>query len=288
MIERALVHVAGPPGAGKTAFIERLLEADFVLAICIRAEHDPELRREHESRPGTHAELRRFREAGAGAVALYRFGEPDTEAFFMSAVMQDYSEAVLIEGDCPVDPVDISVFVAPVPAAGRSLLRRVVREHAVERQASVEQLARALEDPGALARLLGDAIGEPLVALASQRPDFLDDLRRSLKAKLSDARRAPPPAPTEHWALDAGYEGIQRAQMVVVNVRSEAERARAAALVADVARLRKDEAVFRDVLGWRGSKVAVSALSVDLVNPKDAGLRKAIARVKRSARRRRA
>ena len=42
--------------------------------------------------------------------------------------MQNYSQVVFIEGDCPIDYVDLSVFVAPVPSKGRSLLRRVVRD----------------------------------------------------------------------------------------------------------------------------------------------------------------
>ncbi len=127
MRERALIHAAGPVSAGKTTFIERLLDAEVAFAICVRAKRDPKLRKEQESAPKTHAELRRYREAGASAVALYRFAEPSMDAFFTSAFMQDYSEAVFIEGDCPIDYVDLSVFVAPVPSKGHSLLRRVVR-----------------------------------------------------------------------------------------------------------------------------------------------------------------
>ena len=129
MRERALVHVAGPVSAGKTTFIERLLDAEVAFAICVRAQRDPKLHKEQEAAPKTHAELRRYREAGASAVALYRFAESSMDAFFTSAFMQDYSEAVFIEGDCPIDSVDLSVFVAPVPSKGHSLLRRVVRDH---------------------------------------------------------------------------------------------------------------------------------------------------------------
>jgi len=89
--ERALIHVAGPSGSGKTTFIERLLGAEVAFAICVRAERDEKLRREQESAPRSHAELRRYRDAGASAVALYRFAEQSTDAFFTSDVMQDYS-----------------------------------------------------------------------------------------------------------------------------------------------------------------------------------------------------
>jgi hypothetical protein len=286
MRERALIHVAGPVAAGKTTFVERLLNAEVAFAICVRAERDPKLRKEQESAPKSHAELRRYREAGASAVALYRFAEPNPDAFFMSEFMQDYSEAVFIEGDCPIDYVSLSVFIAPVPTKGRSLLRRVVRDHTASHRASIEQSASAIENPAALARLLGGGLGERLVAMALERPRVVDDLRRSISSELGEERCAPPPAPTEHWALAEGYAGIERAQLVVVNARSDTDRRAAESLLEDVARLRKDEAVYQDVLRHRGNKLPVTAIVADLSNPKDAGLKKAIARVKRTTRRR--
>lgn len=267
-------------------FVERLLDAEVAFAICVRAERDAKLRKERESAPKTHAELRRYREAGASDAALYRFPEPSAEAFFTTDFMQDYSEAVFIEGDCPIDYVDVSVFVAPCPQNGRSLLRRVLRDHTRAHQTSIEQFAQALESPEAMAQLLGTVLAQPLVARALEQPRILDDVRRSMKSGLSAIRRAPPPAPTEHWTLDAGYAGIEHAQLVVVNVRSDADRHAAAALLEDVARLRVDEGVFRDVVGLRGNKVPVTAIIADLSNPKDAGLKKAVARVKRATKRR--
>ena len=129
MRDRALVHVAGPAGSGKTTFIERLLDAEVAFAICVRSERDAKLRRARESAPKNHSDLQRYREAGAGAVALYQFPEPSADAFFTRKFMQDYSEAVFIEGDCPVDYVELTTFVAPALLEGRSLLRRVVRDH---------------------------------------------------------------------------------------------------------------------------------------------------------------
>jgi hypothetical protein len=37
--------------------------------------------------------------------------------------MSDYSKAVIIEGDCPVEYVDLEVFVAPALPTGTALLR---------------------------------------------------------------------------------------------------------------------------------------------------------------------
>lgn len=168
MRERALVHVAGPAGAGKTTLIERLLDAQVAFALCVRGERDPKVRQEQESSPKAHPELRRYRGAGACDVALYRFSEPSMDEFFM----------------------------------------------------------------------------------------------------------------------DKGYDGIERAQVVVVNVRSDAERHMAESLIEDVARLRKEEAIFRDVIGSRGPRLPITAVIANLWDPKDAGLKKAVARVKRATKRR--
>ena len=286
MRERTIVHVAGPTGAGKTTFTERLLDAQVALAHCVRGERDPTVPQEEESAPRAHPELRRYLRAGASDVALFRFAAPSMDEFFISEIMQNYSEAVFIEGDCPLACVDLSVFVSPPPTAGRSLLRRIVREHATAHQAAIGQFAQALESSEGLVRLLSAGLGEPLAAMVLKQPRRLEDLRRSLEAGLSEIRHAPPPAATEHWALGAGYDGIERAQLVVINVRSENDRLAAQLLIDDVARLRKDEAIFRDVIGYRGHKLPVTAVMADLSVPKDPGLKKAVARVKRAAKRR--
>ena len=160
-----------------------------------------------------HAELRRYRCAGASAVARYRFAELSTDEFFTSDFMQEYSEAVFIEGDCPIEYVDLSVFVAPTLPEGRSLLRRSVRDHSAAHRESIERLAQAIENPDAMARLLRAGLGEPFVALALEQARGLDQLRDSLRAKLREVRRAPPPALTDPWALEEGFAGVERAQL---------------------------------------------------------------------------
>lgn len=201
MIRRALIHVAGPPESGKTTLIERLLDKQLAFAACIRGERVERLRRERESAPKKHSELRRYREAGASAVAFYRFPSPDTEAFYDSEVMGNYSEAVFIEG-----------------------------------------------------------------------------------RGLAKAREAPPPNPTEHWALGDRYDGLERAQLVVVNVRPEDDWGRAEELCGEIPRLRKDPAVFDDVSGRSGNRVPITAVVASLTDPKDTGLSKCFSRVRRTLR----
>jgi Ni2+-binding GTPase involved in maturation of urease and hydrogenase len=60
MRQRLILHVAGPAGAGKTTFVERLLEADLALTLCVRGVRDATLAKAEESVPKTHPELRRW------------------------------------------------------------------------------------------------------------------------------------------------------------------------------------------------------------------------------------
>lgn len=78
---------------------------------------------------------------------------------------------------------------------------------------AVELLARAR------LKLLEESVGMEFGSLVSPDDPMLDELRKTLLAKVTEARQAPPPQATEHWAIAEGYEGIQRAPVVVVNVR---------------------------------------------------------------------
>lgn len=286
MRQRALIYVAGPPRVGKTTFIETILRDLGELVICVRAERDDSLRAPKESAPKAQLELRRYAAAGASAVALYRFpaSHGDLDAFFTTDFMQDYSTAVVIEGDCPIEHVDLEVFVAPPVDAGSSLLVRVQRDHAVKRAAELDACERSLANPAELARLLTRGFGEPLLNALLTHPSILARTRAKMKVELKKLRAAPPPEPTEHWAIAPGYEGIERAQLVVVNARDDDQERRSAAVVEDTARLRKDAAVFDDVLGYRGSRIPITAVVARLDRPRDPGLKKSLARVKRAIR----
>lgn len=291
MIHRAVIHVAGPPKAGKTTLIERLLEREAVLAICVRGEKVPRLRREKESAPKGDPELRRYRDLGA-TVACYRFPHEDPEAFYDSEVMGDYSEVVLIEGDCPLAWVDLSVFVAPAPQPGESLLRRGTRDRAAGNRATADRYAAALETPEKLTSLLAEQLGEPMASLVLgrygagragiSRDETMDEIRKAVQHSVERARKAPPPAATKHWALEKRYEGLERAQLVVINLHPENDRARAEDLCGEIPRLRKDRVIFEDVVGLSGNRVPITAVVANLEDPRDAGLRKCLNRVKRS------
>jgi hypothetical protein len=146
-------------------------------------------------------------------------------------------------------------------------------------------MERLLREPDGAAELLGQMFGGPMADFARKNPRLLEKTRDRMLAGIAMARKAPAPEPTEHWAITDGYEGIEHAQLVVVNVRSAAERERGESLLAGVHRIRKDRAVFDDVLGFRGSKIPITAVVADLADRDDAGTRKALARVRRAIRR---
>ena len=286
MRERTLVHVAGPKGAGKTTFIESIVSTLGWFVLAARCVRDDSLRRSRETAPKAHPELRRYREAGATGAALFAFPEGDigSDAFFVTHLMEDYSQAAVLEGDNPIGFVDLAVFVAPAPAAGKTVFVRRQRDRAKEERVKTDAMERLLRRPDGVAELLEQVVGGPIVALARKSPRLFEEARTNLLAGIAQARTAPPPSPTEHWAVAGGYEGVEHAQLVVVNIRSEAERQRGEQLVADVGRLRKDSALFDAILGFRGSRIPVTAVVANLADPRDAGTKKAVARVRRALR----
>jgi hypothetical protein len=79
-------------------------------------------------------------------------------------------------------------------------------------------------------------------------------------------------------------QGIERAGLVVVNIRDQSERVSAEQLMADVHRLRQDDALFNDTIGWHGHRLPITAVVANLADPRDAGRKKALGRVRRTMR----
>jgi len=268
--QRALIHIGGPPRAGKTTFIETALaSAGERMIIAARCRLDDSLSQPRESIPKTDPELRRYLAAGACAAARYSFpaGDVAHDAFFMTSFMENYSNAVFLEGDNPISFVDVAIYVAPALSGG--LLVRGKRDRTVKEQARVDPLAAVLRQPDGL-DLLVERLLSGRMAGGALRPELVERLRST-----------PRPRSTMRWSIADGYRGIERAQLVVVNIRGEAEREKGEMLLAEVARLRKDRAVFDDVIGRWGSKVPITAVVANLSEPKDLGTKKAVARVRR-------
>ncbi len=287
MIERSFIHVGGQPGAGKTTLIDHLLRSfDGFVSVARCHRHDT-LEDFEETRPAGNPELRRYREAGAEDAICYRFPERHArdDSFFLTEMMEDYSNAVILEGEKPLPHVDVSVYVAEPPDDHGSLLVRRTRDRAREQRERLDAMEQLLSGPGGVAKLLEERMGKGWGALLSQYGgEQLEDLRDRMLAALQKERRAPPPEPTEHWGLARGYEGIQWAQVVIVNVRNEDQRDQAEAMVADLRRLRKDQEVFQDILAPLGNRVPITAVAADLSDPRDPGTRKGLTRILRSMR----
>lgn len=277
MIPRAVIHVDGPVGGGKTRFIERLLAADIGSAICVRGRQDPTVRRVRESEPTRDKELRRYHEAGALAAALYRFAAPDIEAFYESDVLLEPARLIIIEGDLPMHRPDLSIFVAPPLPEGKPLLLRAMRSRTDRERAMLDHLTRSLGGASHLSRVFGGA----LFMGGTLPPEVVGAIGREVEATRRKKGTASAPQLTEQWVLADGYEGLAQAQLVVINVRSAGDRITADTLVAEIPRLRKDPDVFRDVIGFAGDRRAITAVVANLEDPRDPGVKKAVARVRR-------
>jgi hypothetical protein len=186
----------------------------------------------------------------------------------------------VLEGDCPLSYVDLSVFVAPAPQGRERLFvrRSAPRPNRRKQAADLKQL---LEEPDGVAELMGRLVGEPLAAMLRARPELVEAARAELLEKLGQARELPASPLTKRWTVSERYAGIERAQLVIVHVRDEDERRRADVLVSDLVKLRQDNELFSDVLGNRGNRVPITAVAANLADPADPGGKKATARVRR-------
>lgn len=281
MRHRALIHIGGAPGAGKTALVEALLAHTDYMISAVRCVRDDTLPEPCESFAKTDPELHRYRMAGAHTVARYAFpGTSDAhDAFFQIDALQDFSHAVVIEGDCPVSFADVSAFVAPA-AGGRLLVRRKSNQPSREREA-MDALEAVLSRPGGLESILGELIGPGLGEFALQRPKLVEQERRKALTQLAELRSRPVAKQRMRWAVADAYHGIERAQLVVVNIRDDTERDTGVALLTEVARLRNDSEIFTDVMGPRGNRVPITAVVANLTQPTDPGTKKALRRIRR-------
>lgn len=284
MRQRAFIQIGGPPGAGKTTLVETLLAHIDHMIIAARCTRDDALPEPRESVAETDPELRRYLAAGAHAAARYVFpGTGDAQdAFFQTEVMQDFSHAVVIEGDCPIGFADVIAFVAPA-TGGRLLVRRSGDEPNKE-EAAMDVLEAVLSRPGGLEAILDRLIGPALGEFARQQPALVEQERGKALAELAELRSKPVPRHRMRWAVADTYRGIERAQLVIVNIRDEAETSNGEALLDEVGRLRTDKAVFADVMGPRGSRVPITAVVANLTHPTDPGTKKALARIRRVVR----
>lgn len=304
-IERAFINVTGPAGSGKTLLIERFLQSIGPLVMVARTIRDDTLREPREATPKNNPELRRYLKAGASDVMVYRWPvrprprrttsvvasiaseyglfdlDEATEDFFQTDFMQDYSEAVVLEGDCPIGFVDVRAYVAP-PSSDGTLLTRAMRDRATEELRKLDTLEQFLEDGLTREATSFEEMSiKFILTVASQDDAVLARVRTGLRASI-DRSRADLPEPVEQWAVLDGYQGIERADLVIINGRNPDEEQRGMKMLSDINRLRKDKEVFKDVIDLRGRRTPITAVVANLSDPAHAGTRKALARMRRA------
>jgi hypothetical protein len=268
MIERAYVHIAGPEGAGKTTLAEAILRAFDGPTIAVRCERDDRLDEAKESKGGRDPEVRRYREAGASGAGRLRFSanDKDGDSFFCSDIMTDYSKAVIIEGDCPVEYVDLEVFVAPPLPARSALLRRVKRRSPELAASTIEEILLGIGDRTAMAAFAGSRARE---AIGKAAAIYGESFTSSGGART-------------YWELAPMHRGLERAGLIVINVRQGDDRDAANRMLGEVARIRSDDDVRASILGRFAHRTKVTAVVADLSDAKDAGTKKVLARIKRA------
>lgn len=286
MIERTFIHIGGALGSGKTTLVEAVLAASDETLLVARCVRDDRLRQAREASACRDLELRRYRAAGASGAARFAFptGEESFHHFFETNLMTDFSDAVILEGDNPLVHADVDVFVAPAPGVGQTLFVRRRRYPDAADRARADQLEQMLRQPAGVARWMERVVGSPIGEYVRRNPSMTEVVRNQLLAGIERFRDAPVSRPVEHWAVVERFRGIEDAGVVVVNVRAGGDRTGAEELVADALRLRKDQALFDDILGWRGHRTPITAVVADLADPRDPGRRKAVARIRRSLR----
>jgi hypothetical protein len=284
VIERTLIHVGGPRGSGKTTLVEAVLTVCDEMILVARCTRDGRRRQPRESAPRQDPELARYRAAGASGAARFSFpaGGEAADAFFNTALMSDFSHAVILEGDSPLPDADLKVFVAPAPRVGEALFVRSRRDPASADRARAGEWERLLEGPDGVARWMEQVVGLPVGEHLRRTPALAEEVRRQLLTGIASFRTAPAPRAAERWAVAERFAGIENAGLVVVAVHDRGERDRAEQLAADALRLRRDPALFNDILGWRGHRTPITAVAADLTDPRDLGRRKAVARIRRS------
>lgn len=151
MIERSYLWIDGPPQSGKTTFVERLLPScrnELVLA----ARVVPAKTKKQAGPAKPTPETKRYETAGAIGSMLFRFAPGDPDAFWATDLVENYSTAIVFEGE-PGDFVspDLVVYVTRPLAEGQELLVKGppgMRQADRENMAFMERVLSGVTRPG--------------------------------------------------------------------------------------------------------------------------------------------
>ncbi|MBR9974879.1 MAG: hypothetical protein KFF77_04815, partial [Bacteroidetes bacterium] len=253
--------------------------------ICVHVARDHSLRRPRESAPESDPHIKRYRNAGAMSSAQYRIperGSDIVDEFFASEIMSHYSEAVIAEGDSPFGFQHLSAYVARVLPKGESLLVAGKSDERARRKRELAEAERIAKHPELLLDMLSLGHDDLVTALLKQNPDILRRAGEKMREGIDELRSQPLPKAAKTWRIAESLRGIEDAGLVVINIFDASERERAEEMVRDMLRLRSDREIFDAVLGPSYERTPVTVVAANLVDPKDPGRKKAIARIKRA------
>lgn len=313
MIDREYVWVCGPPGAGKTSLVERVLESNrarSVVAGRFRADE------EAVGATGTVTfteEEERYVAAGADQVFGCRYppgSEVEAESWYWDTTWErGPSDVVLYEGaGLPGLHPDLAVHVMAADSEAIPLLTRAKRviahvpledyliaaaaagsgrddadgqEHEDPDEATAERTVAEGEgeavDQASRLELVSVDEGEEEVIKTFDVPE--EQARRILEWAEHGV-----PLSQKVWVLHDRHADLVHARFVVVNVRDDSERPLAERITREVERIWSDEEVRRDVVRYSPTRRPPTVQIANLANRRDPGTRKAVARIKRAMR----
>jgi len=280
--QRALIHVDGPPGAGKTTLVEALLTHTDHMITAMRCVRDDTLPEPRESLAKTDPERAAIGQPARTPPPCTPSPPPATphDAFFQTNFMQDFSHAVMIEGDCPVS------------FARRHRLRRASHRwtapgppaRATSRAGSGRpwtRWRRCSANPAAWSRYSPDSSVPAWASSALPQPELVEQERRKALAQLAELRSRPVAKHRMRWAVADTYRGIERAQLVVVNIHDHTEKDNGEALLPrwpDYAKTTRSSPTSWARAATESPSTPSSPTSPP---PTDPGTKKALARIRR-------
>lgn len=284
------IWVDGPPGAGKTTLIERFLSsaASYDLAVArVRPRARPGKigARRRKTAPDTDRD--RFKAAGASAAAVLHavpdrsFGDLDEIHHFQDE-NRGVANAVLFEG-APVTRAlrgELSVCVVRPLNEGASLVSFGEKE--ITRLDLKTYLSwMAGKDPSSHEEPAEDMTPQidesEWTVMRVKEVEIPNDVRKRLK----EWAKSGVPVKGKRWIALTDHDGIVYGDVYVINVHQVNERPAAARLAAEIRSIRADGRILRSFDSAPHESRRISVFIANLNDPRDAELKKAIARIKR-------
>ena len=284
MLERAYTLVTGPTGGGKTTLIERLVASNRSRWLgAVRVLEDGAVDEAVEDEAGNN-ETRRWDAAGDVDARLLRVPAGWRGDYFDALEACDpgllAAEVVLVEGDVRFRPreLEAAVFVArpgePLVVEEEREVGRLSGQEALRLMLGLPPVDEDEELPYGLNP--GDVVEEDEEAFESEVLfELPEEAAQAINRLLEEGR---PLVRRKRW-LRRGWEALADVDLAVIPTAGPGGREAAERLAAEIAGVRGDEDLRREVArfyGWpRSWHVA------DLRDPRDAGTVKVVQAVKR-------